>query len=89
MQPTVRAKFVCYNVKKSESAYRDSRDQYVKSEARSFSFRPVYSDDPNSENKKFWEATPGGRLELECVNQEVWDKFEVGKEYYLDFTPVD
>ncbi len=82
---TVRAKFYCDRIDKTESAYRQG-NEYVKQEARTFHLRPVYSDDPNSENKKFWNATPGGELTLQAVNRDVWDKFEIGKEYYLDIT---
>jgi hypothetical protein len=89
MPATVRAKFVCDNVQKTESAFRDPvTEQYVKQESRTFSFRPVYSDKPGAENKKFWDATPGGSLRLECVNAAVWDSFEVGKEYFVDITPA-
>jgi len=49
-----------------------------------FEFHPVYSDDENSENKKFWEATPSGKLEFQCLNPDV--KFEAGKEYYIDIS---
>lgn len=47
---------------------------------------PVYSDDPNSENKKFWDATPSGSLELYISNKPAADLFEQDKEYYVDFT---
>lgn len=39
------------------------------------------------ENDSFFKWTPYGRLEMGIVNEAV--KFEVGKEYYLDFTPAD
>lgn len=45
---------------------------------------PVYSNDPNSENKKFWDASPGGQFKLNWINPNV--SFEPGKEYYLDIT---
>lgn len=47
---------------------------------------PVYGG--SEENKRFWAATPGGRLDLNCVNAETADQFELGKEYYIDFTPA-
>lgn len=46
----------------------------------SFEFSPVYGTE--GENKSFWESTPSGRLELSCIQE---DLFEVGKSYYLDF----
>ena len=51
---------------------------------------PVYANgDPNHENSKFWKASPGGSLVLNCVNPEAVKQFEIGKEYYVDFTPAD
>ncbi len=48
-------------------------------------FNPVYSSDPAHENKKFWDATPSGKIELGMVNQKAVDQFELGKEYYVTF----
>lgn len=54
---------------------------------RTLIFQPVYaSNDPNHENYKFWKATPSGELRMGTVNKEVWPQFELGREYYLDFT---
>lgn len=36
----------------------------------------------------FWNASPSGSLELGCINLVAADRFELGKEYYLDFTPA-
>lgn len=44
---------------------------------------PVYSNDPDSENRQFWEATPVGSFKVASILQ---DAFEVGKEYYLDIS---
>lgn len=49
---------------------------------------PVYSSDPNNENHAFWEATPSGKIELGVVNAEAVKDFDLGNEYYIDFTPV-
>lgn len=50
---------------------------------------PVYANgDPNHENTKFWQASPSGKFELNCVNPEAVKLFEVGKEFYLDMTPA-
>lgn len=58
-------------------------------EKRTLNFTPVYSDKPESENRAFWDATPSGSLQLGVVNQEAWQHFALGKEYYLDFTPAE
>jgi hypothetical protein len=50
---------------------------------------PVYSSDPNSENGKFYKQTPGGSISLTTINDTVAGQFEVGKEFYVDFTKVE
>lgn len=50
---------------------------------------PTFSNDPNSENKKFWDASPGGQLTLNCVNTAAVEQFKIGQEFYLDFTPME
>lgn len=42
--------------------------------------------DGSEEAKKFFAATPSGSVKLSSY---LPDAFEVGKTYYLDFTPVD
>lgn len=59
-------------------------------EKRTLNFTPVTGNgDPEQENTKFWDATPSGSLQLGCVNPEAWEHFEIGKSYYLDFTPAE
>ncbi len=55
---------------------------------RTLEFFPVYpkSDEPNHENRKFWEATPSGKIELGSTNDKATNQFEIGKEYYITFT---
>lgn len=52
--------------------------------AKDVKMSAVYSQDPNHENKKFWDASPGGEFNLHWVNKNV--SFTPGKEYYLDIT---
>lgn len=47
--------------------------------------QPVTKTSP--ENETFWRYTPSGKLEM-FVRKEAGNLFEVGKEYYLDFTPA-
>ena len=70
---TVRCKMRCDN--KTEVAGNTS-----------MTLNAVYSDDPNSENRKFWEATPCGSLQMNCINPTASAQFEIGKEYYIDIT---
>jgi hypothetical protein len=43
---------------------------------------------PNEENKSWAKYTPLGSLEMQIDNPGAFEKFERGKEYFLDFTPV-
>lgn len=47
---------------------------------------PVMSG--SEENKRFYKYSPSGSCELQSINLEAMAQFEVGKEYYLDFTPA-
>jgi hypothetical protein len=47
---------------------------------------PVYSTDPNHENKTFWDATPSGEVKMWISNPTAFSQFELGAEYYIDFT---
>lgn len=95
----VRAKFKVTRISSSMSSrsvrdasgqpvQKDGRWQYEQVEMRTIVLHPVCSDDPNSENKKFWDASPSGQLELGTINPDAWCQFELDKEYYLDFTPA-
>ena len=85
---SVRAKF---KLTKVESTFHfmpvpGQDKQYHNVEMRTLILNPVYSPDVNSENRKFWDASPAGELRLGTVNPEAWSQFELGKGYYLDFT---
>jgi hypothetical protein len=80
--PTVRAKFKCDSVEK--------RVNWNKTQAHPFLYTvkmsPVVGQEKDTENSKFWEATPAGILHMESI---LPDAFEPGKEYYVDFTPAE
>lgn len=40
------------------------------------------------ENELFWKYTPSGKVEMQ-IKKEVANLFEIGKAYYLDFTPAE
>jgi len=48
----------------------------------------VYSNDPTSENKRFWDATPQASFDMIITNPEALNLFTQGEEYYVDFIPV-
>jgi len=78
---TVRAKFKVDSIERAKWS-NGQEVQTVKLSA-------VYQgSDPNSENSKFWQASPGGQISLTCVKPEAVAEFELGGEMYIDFTPA-
>lgn len=65
-------KFKCISVTQNEG------------DTKSTTMVPVYSNQPDSENAKFWKMTPSGKLELNFTNPEV--SFVPGKEYMIEIT---
>lgn len=52
---------------------------------------PTYNPDGtkiDSENAKFYAATPAGELSLGGVTKAVADQFEPGREYFIDISPA-
>ncbi len=49
----------------------------------------VYSSDKTTENYSFSVATPSLSLQMYISNPGAFDKLIQGKEYYLDFIPVE
>lgn len=43
----------------------------------------------SEENKKFYEASPSGQIELGTINEQALAQFGIGQEFYVDFTPAD
>ena len=76
----VRAKFVVENIEK----YGDKEDSGGR-----VILHAVYDDNPDSENGKFFQYTPAGQIDLSTVNPSALEQFEVGQEYYVDFTVAE
>ncbi|EOX3942296.1 hypothetical protein ACPHXT_000718 [Vibrio alginolyticus] len=74
MTKSVRCKFKVVSVTKHEYCHD------VKME-------PVVGNGLDSENAKFFGATPAGLLQLTVANDSV-DHVQPGQEYYLDITPA-
>lgn len=91
---TVRAKFKVTSITRTEGCKpvvkEDGKTEYVPSEIRSVRLVPVYGNgDPNHENTKFWSASPSGSIEIGCANLEAAAVFELGQEFYVDFTAAE
>lgn len=51
---------------------------------------PVYSEDPNSENKKFWDYTPNGKITMFITKgKPAIEAFIVGQEMYVEFNSAN
>ena len=74
----VRAKFRC-----------DAVARGIEGQPSTVMLSPVYDADPNSENGKFFKATPWGKIELGTVNPVAAAAFVAGELYYVDFTRAD
>lgn len=42
----------------------------------------------SEENKRFYRYTPGGAISLSIVQKETADRFPIGSDFYVDFTPA-
>lgn len=74
MSKIVRAKMRLHNINNSHGNVN-------------LNFGAVYSDDPNSENKAFSDATPAASLNLNIQeNKPAAGGWESGKCYYIDIT---
>jgi hypothetical protein len=78
---TVRAKFICNTIT------RQKHWDPTKGETQTIKLSPVSSG--SEENKAFFAATPAGSIEIGTVNEVAAKSFELGKAYYVDFTPAD
>lgn len=50
-------------------------------------FQAVCADEV-PENQRYHKYTPSGSLEISVDNPAAVEQFELGKSYYLDFTPA-
>lgn len=76
----VRAKFSC---KKIEPPFGYGEDEKGRFEIL---LTPVLSGSP--ENRDFYRWTPSGEIRLGVVTSKTANAFEVGRDYYVDFTPA-
>lgn len=75
---TTRAKFRC--ITESRSAF------VVEGDVRTYEFQAMYDADV-PEDQRYAKYTPSGSLKITVDNPNV--TFELGQQYYLDFTPAE
>ena len=81
----VRAKFRLVGWKNSVGS-RQKDGKWQEGIVASLEFQAVSSNDPNSENKKFWDATPSGKIELNLVDIVFFSDGEELNCFGVDFT---
>lgn len=74
---TVRAKFKVQSITRRPGWNGNKEVQEIK-------LFPVVAD--SEENKKFYAATPSGEINLTTVNFDIGSQFDIGEEFYVDFT---
>lgn len=83
----VRAKFKCMELVQKYQYTDQHGDDVVQP---TVTLRPVYAGGGASEeDKAFWDATPNGELHMTITNTAAVETFEIGKDYYLTFEPVE
>jgi hypothetical protein len=76
----VRAKFRVNNIADTNGNPADGK---------TITLSAVTSANGNAENAEFFKYTPAGDIVMQTVNPAAAEQFEIGKEYYVDFTPAN
>ncbi len=84
----VRAKFRVDRIERSvQSVWDKATGKYVRKEVQTLVMFPVV-DTAGGENEQFFASTPSGKIELGTVNAEAVGEFDLGSEFYVEFTPA-
>lgn len=87
---SVRAKFRVRSITRQQGYGRLPDGTNGPVEVRTVHLDPVSAgNDPNHENAKFWAASPSGSIDLGCANLQAAEVFELGQEFYVDFTRAE
>jgi hypothetical protein len=73
---SVRAKFTVQSI-----------TSHAHGQAKTVRLNAVCADEV-PENQRYHRYTPSGSLEITIDNPAALEQFELGKSYYLDFTPA-
>lgn len=86
MYEKVRCKFYVSSI--TRSGY--CADGKAKTSQLVVTLNAVYAPkDDKSENHKFWESSPSGKMELTINNPACFDFFKEGEEMYLDMVKAN
>lgn len=76
---TVRAKFMVTEI---------HRHAWDSGKGATLVLQPQY-DSSIPEDRRFAQATPSGRMEMRVDNPGAIEALPLGKQFYVDFTPVE
>lgn len=76
---SVRAKFRVMGINHVYTGAQDKQPVDIR-------LAPVWEQD--GVNRKWSQATPSGEIKMLITNPEAADQFELGREYFVDFTPA-
>ena len=48
----------------------------------------LYPEDGSDEDNSYARWSPSATFKIYVANPNLWGKFEIGKKYYVDFTPA-
>ena len=85
----VRAKFTVNSYETSlQSGCRDPKTGGYLPPVECRTVKLTAVADGSEENKRFFKWTPSGQISLGVLNPEAWKQLELGKSYYVDFSPA-
>lgn len=85
---STRAKFkVSYKEKRTVNMWSNAEQKGIEMEVIDVFMYPVVGS--SEENNQFFASTPTGEIKLGIVNVDAANGLEVGKSYYVDFTPAE
>lgn len=88
-QITRRTQSIVKRDENGRAVVEHNHQVYEEGEVWDLDMSPVYANgDPNHENSKFWEMTPGGSFNVATVNKAAVESMVLGAEYYIDITPA-
>jgi hypothetical protein len=83
----MRCKFKLDRIERSLAGFWIDNKGVTK-EIQTLVMTPVYDNSSESENGKFFAATPSGEFKVGTVNAEAVAEMKLGAEYYIDITPA-
>lgn len=82
----VRAKMRCTGLSHSCNPVADEESQC---KMVTVTLQPVFGGKDDHANAEWSKWTPSGEVKMSITNPEAFKQFEIGKAYFVDFTPAE